>query len=525
MQRSSIRKFYQPDRLTMVLFVVFIILAIITAVVAFNVISNLIKGWSITSLPGAPSNNASTNSGGTISNDQPLQSSVNTTAVPWDGKSRLNILFIGLDFRLCDSTHDYESCDVCDRGYLDVHTGDAGKLQKCVSSVCSADYLRQNANSPAALAQCANKKVEQASRSDTMILLTVDPSSMTAGMLSIPRDLWVNVPGFGYYKINTAYYLGDVYHVPGFGPQLAMDTVQEFLGVPVQNYLRIDFDVFVKIVDEINGINITPDQDMSLRNKDGYPVQIQANVPVTLDGIMALAYARERKQLANGDFDRSAHQQQVIMAIRDRVLTFNMLPTLIVKAPALYNDVKNGVFTNLTFDQMFKIAQLMLQIPGENIARASLGMEQLISASSPEGLSVYLPIPDRIRLIRDQIFVGGGTTQPMAALSSNQAGNVQSEAARVAIQNATYTADLASRTATYLQQQGINIVDAANANSNSDICSIYVYNSKPYTLSYLSGLFGVSSSSIWNSYDPNAPYDFIVVLGNNWANSNPLPAQ
>ena len=183
----------------MVLFVVFIILAIITAVVAFNVISNLIKGWSITSLPGAPSNNGSSNTGGTISNYQPLQPSVNTTASPWDGNN-VNILFIGLDFRLCDSTHDYESCDVCNRGYLDVHTGDAGKLQKCVSSVCSADYLRQNASSPAALAQCANKKVEQASRSDTMILLTVDPSSMTAGMLSIPRDLWVNVPGFGYYK-------------------------------------------------------------------------------------------------------------------------------------------------------------------------------------------------------------------------------------------------------------------------------------------------------------------------------------
>ena len=312
MQRSSIRKFYQPDRLTMVLFVVFIVLAIITAVVAFNVISNLIKGWSITSLPGAPSNNGSSNIGGTISNDQPLQPSANTSATPWDGKSRLNILFIGLDFRLCDSTHDYESCDVCDRGYLDVHTGTRKIAEMCQFEFAVQHYLRQNANSPAALAQCANKRVEKASRSDTMILLTVDPTTMTAGMLSIPRDLWVNVPGFGYYKINTAYYLGDVYHVPGGGPQLAMDTVQEFLGVPVQNYLRIDFDVFVKIVDEIDGINITPDQDMSIRNKDGFPEQIRADVPVTLDGIMALAYARERKQLANGDFDRSAHQQQVI---------------------------------------------------------------------------------------------------------------------------------------------------------------------------------------------------------------------
>ena len=93
---------------------------------------------------------------------------------PWDGISRVNLLFMGLDFR------DWE----------------AGEIP----------------------------------RTDTMILFTLDPLNRTAGIVSIPRDLWVNVPGFDYYKINTAYYLGEAYKMPGGGPETARKTVEELLG-------------------------------------------------------------------------------------------------------------------------------------------------------------------------------------------------------------------------------------------------------------------------------------------------------
>ena len=79
---------------------------------------------------------------------------------------------------------------------------------------------------------------------------------MTAGMLSIPRDLWVSIPGFDYGKINTAYQLGEAFKLPGGGPGLAIDTVERLIGVPVQYYAQIDFSVFVSFIQEIHGIKI-----------------------------------------------------------------------------------------------------------------------------------------------------------------------------------------------------------------------------------------------------------------------------
>ena len=88
-------------------------------------------------------------------------------------------------------------------------------------------------------------------RSDTMMLVTIDPVSKTAGMLSIPRDMWVNIPGFGYSRINTAYASGEGNQLPGGGPGLAMKTVSQFIGVPVDYYVQVDFNVFVELVDQL----------------------------------------------------------------------------------------------------------------------------------------------------------------------------------------------------------------------------------------------------------------------------------
>jgi LCP family protein required for cell wall assembly len=102
------------------------------------------------------------------------------------------------------------------------------------------------------------------SRTDTMLLYTLDPVTHSAGMLSIPRDLWVNIPGFEYGKINTAYYLGEAYDTPGGGPGLAIETVEELLGIPINYYGEVDFDAFVRLVDEIGGIEINVPEEISV---------------------------------------------------------------------------------------------------------------------------------------------------------------------------------------------------------------------------------------------------------------------
>ena len=169
-----------------------------------------------------------------------------------------------------------------------------------------------------------------------MILLTLDPVTRTAGILSIPRDLWVAIPGFKHGKINTAYYLGDAHKLPGGGPGLAVKTVEEFLGVPINFYAQVDFGVFVRFIDEIGGVKIDVPEEITvdlLGSGSSTKKTLQPGVQV-LPGEWALAYARAR-YTEGGDFDRAQRQQQVIMAIRDRIISFDMLPILISKADVL----------------------------------------------------------------------------------------------------------------------------------------------------------------------------------------------
>ena len=133
--------------------------------------------------------------------DNPNAPSSQPELAAWDGVGRVTVLLIGLDYR------DWSA---------------------------GADY----------------------SRSDTLMLLTLDPLTKTAGILSIPRDMWVAIPGFQHGKINTAYYLGEAYKLPGGGPGLAVKTVEQFLGVPINYYAQIDFGAFVRFIDELDGVKI-----------------------------------------------------------------------------------------------------------------------------------------------------------------------------------------------------------------------------------------------------------------------------
>ena len=175
------------------------VIAVALATLAFIFTRNFVAGWQITELPGVA---VSYDEQGqpVASNDVPAPESV---AIPepelppaWDGGSRVTLLFIGLDER------DWE-----------VGAG--------------------------------------APRSDTMILFTIDPISKTAGMLSIPRDMWVNIPGFGYSRINTAYSSGEGNKLPGGGPGLAVKTVEQFIGVPIQYYAQVDFKAFEEAIDSM----------------------------------------------------------------------------------------------------------------------------------------------------------------------------------------------------------------------------------------------------------------------------------
>jgi LCP family protein required for cell wall assembly len=356
-----------------------------------------------------------------------------------------------------------------------------------------------------------------------MILLTVDPLARTAGILSIPRDLWVNIPGgFDYDRINTAYRLGETYKYPeGGGPGLAMATVEELLGVPIDYYAQIDFGAFIRFIDEIEGIKVDIQEKMKVDPLGDDNVKTLRPGVQTLDGELALAYARTRKT-EGGDFDRAQRQQEVILAIRDRILSADILPTLITKAPILYQELSAGVNTNLNLEQVIKLAWLAQQVPEENIQKGVIGPpDQVLLVKSPQGDDVLKPIADKIRDLRNTIFFEQGPASPVVDMQPAEV--IQAEAAKLRVLNGTATAGLAARTSDYLTSLGYNVVETGNAEQLYTNTTLFDYTGKPYTLKYLSELMNVSSNQIYGRYDPTSPVDVVVILGNDWAANNPMP--
>jgi LCP family protein required for cell wall assembly len=397
----------------------------------------------------------------------PLQAENGPTPIPWDGANRVTILVMGLDYR------DWEG--------------------------------------------------QGPSRTDSMMLITMDPVSRTAGMLSIPRDLWVNVPGFDYGKINTAYFLGELYKLPGGGAGLAVQTVEQLLGIDINYYTQIDFSAFENFINEIGGISVDVPYEITVdpigpNNTVTLPKGVQH-----LDGPTALAYARNRDTFG-GDFDRAARQQQVVMAVFDKITSLGTLPKLIANAPTIYNNLHSGIHTNLNLKEAISLAWTAAQIPRENIKKGIIGPNETTRSFSPDGLDILLPDMEAIRVVRDQVFSTSSGVAPVATVYvSNPEELRKAEGATVSVLNATTNAGLASQTTDYLKSKGINVTATGNADQQSDTTVIIDYTGKPYTVQYLVQLLKIQPNSIFSRYDPNSKTDIAVLLGKDWANNNSMP--
>jgi polyisoprenyl-teichoic acid--peptidoglycan teichoic acid transferase len=242
-------------------------------------------------------------------------------------------------------------------------------------------------------------------RADTLLVLSVDPVAKTAGMLSIPRDLTVDIPGIlNPNRINTAHRFGEIYEMPGGGPGLTIRTVENLLGMPVHYYVRVDFRAFERIIDEIGGITVDVQQEIRVDPLGSDNAITLEPGEQFMDGPTALAYARARNT-PRGDFDRILKQQQVVMAVREQVLRLEMLPLLIFKAPHLFQELSEGLQSDLPLDQAIRLAWSSRSIKPADIQTGAIGPNQLYREITEEGLSVYRAHPDRVRWLRDQVFL------------------------------------------------------------------------------------------------------------------------
>ncbi|MCP4427597.1 MAG: LCP family protein [Chloroflexi bacterium] len=358
---------------------------------------------------------------------------------------------------------------------------------------------------------------EGPSHTDSMMALTVDPVELTAAVLSLPRDLWVEIPGLGSDRINQAYYFGELYEYPGGGPTLAMETAAATLGVPIDYYATVNFDAFIEAVDIIGGITVNVPEAI---NDPDYPDKCNGYDPFSiaagehrLDGEIALKYARTRATFG-GDVDRAGRQQAVILAVRDQIMQLGMLPQLIAQSPRLWQALQDNVRTNLSLDEGLQLALLMQDIPRENIQTAVIDYNYVYNEITPDERQVLALNRDEIRKLRSFLFAPSPIPP---AVIENLPALMTTEKAQVALHNGTAVFGLAAATQEYLQQYDINVAEIGNADSAAFRASqIIDYGFHPNTTAYLAQLMHVPPLNIRDDRPPAGDYDVLVIIGDDW---------
>jgi LCP family protein required for cell wall assembly len=211
-------------------------------------------------------------------------------------------------------------------------------------------------------------------RSDTIILTTFDPIAPRVSLLSVPRDLWVSIPGVGENRINTAHFFGEAQQT-GYGPDAAIQTIQHNFGVKMDYYVRIHFEGFKEVVNALGGVDIDLPEPMA-----GYPAGRHH-----LTGNKALAFARSR--MGSDDFFRMEQGQLLVKAILQQMFSLKKLPRL----PGVLTAVSRAIDTNLPTWQLPRLGFALLRTGVDGIDNRTISREMVTPYITDQGANILLP--------------------------------------------------------------------------------------------------------------------------------------
>lgn len=345
-----------------------------------------------------------------------------------------------------------------------------------------------------------------AGRTDVMVIVSINHTSGTVSMLSIPRDLYVYIPGDRVYRINTAYGFGERTGTGGF--EKLVETIRYNLGLNIDHYARVDFRDFRSIVDSLGGVEIAVDcaiQDWKLKEPDLDPT-VEDNwemftLPVgvhTLDGATALWYARSRR--TSSDFDRGRRHQQLLRALWGRVRSLNLVDQL----SDIYPQALEIVQTDLELDDMLSLVPVALNLDPTRLASYTFRpYVETQSWLSPEGSSVLVPQRVAIRALEQQMI------EPPTAHRLLNAD------LRVEIVNASGSRSMPQVAADRLAWEGFVPQIASDTLPYQDATQIIDYTGqyKGSSLGTLKAALRVREENIIISPDPNRTVDYRVVIG------------
>lgn len=365
-----------------------------------------------------------------------------------------------------------------------------------------------------------------ANLTDSIMVVSIDTKQNKAFLLSLPRDLWVQIPGDGHEKLNSAYVSGedngfDESGYPKGGMGQLEQVVSDILGIQINYYALIDYNALKQAVDAVGGVDITvksddprglydPNIDWSTHG----PLVKLSNGVHHLDGRGALNLARARGDAYNSygfaasDFDRTEHQRELLVALKSKAVSAGVLANP-AKLSNLSDAIGNNVKTDLKLGEVHRLYDISKDISSGNIQSLSLndanGKNLLMSYASPNGQSALIPQAGMDDYSDIQSFL-------QRTLSAN---GVVQEAAKIVVLNGTTTNGLATKIKQALTGKQMNVISVGDSVNTGQLTTAIIDNSagkKPATRIALLKLFG-NHATTQNPYSGMYDADFIVVVG------------
>lgn len=362
---------------------------------------------------------------------------------------------------------------------------------------------------------------------DTMMIASIDPINNKTVLLSVPRDLWVRIPGNGSQKINAAFAYGKERSRAKAktdqqrdGIELVDKTLEPILGIPIHYNMVMNFSAFEDVVNALGGVTLNVPKELAVTERlwiegtnRNYNLNVKEGVQ-RFDGTKALYYARSRYSSKRGDFDRSERQRLLMTGIKDKVFSAGTFSNP-VKISQLLSSLGNNIYTDFSLDDMKNLYDALKKIPSKDITSTDLATppNDLVVTGNINGLSVVQPKAGLYDYAAIQSYIRNTLKDAQLAKENSS----------IAVYNATNTAGLAAKGANDLKSYGYNITTVANATVTNPANTIVVDLTKgthKYTKNYLEGRFGVTARSAvppGSGITPPAGTNFVIILGDDAA--------
>lgn len=343
-------------------------------------------------------------------------------------------------------------------------------------------------------------------RTDTMVIAILRPNEGQVSLISIPRDLWVSIPGYENNRVNTAYQLGISSGYPGGGPGLLKDTILHNLGIRIDHTAMVDFSGFSQIVDTLGGVDVPVscaytdwrliDPSFDPFNENNWHLYTTGPGMIHMDGDLALWYARSRQK--SSDFDRGRRQQEVLRALFTQALQAGTL----ARIPDLYNDLQSTVETDLGLTDLLQLAVYAPKMTNADI-RSYYIRPPLVSSWITDG-GAYVLLPNEAQL-----------QQMLTEALSPSTKTVEKQSVIIDVMNGTSVAGYEALATSRLNYAGYetHIVPSDRQDYAYSVLIDKTVLQDSSISNPILDVMGMLQGNIISSPDPNSTAHYLLILG------------